>query len=243
MKKTWTKDDINFLIEKYPLYGREYCSINLDRTKESIYSKVKELKINRKFLGQSNKWSLNEIDFLRTNYSTYGSELVAKELNREISDIIKKANSLNIKYSDTQHKLKNNRRGFKLRSNKVNYNTFLKFNTPEIVYILGLIWGDGNINVNLSRIVVNMIESDMIELIDVFRKTGDWNISKPIKKFFNNKRVNNQLCVSTHNILLVNELIKYKFDLKSYINPQILLEYIDKIYHSYFFRGFFGCRW
>jgi hypothetical protein len=45
MKNKWTQDEINFLIENYPSYGKEYCAKKLNREGSSIFKKASRLKL------------------------------------------------------------------------------------------------------------------------------------------------------------------------------------------------------
>jgi hypothetical protein len=45
MKNKWTQDEINFLIENYPSYGKEYCEKKLNREGSSIFKKASRLKL------------------------------------------------------------------------------------------------------------------------------------------------------------------------------------------------------
>jgi len=234
----WTNNEILFLKTNYPIFGMKYCSIKLNRTKESVYSKVKELKVKRNSIRYTNKWSKNKINFLFKNYNMRGSEYCSGFLNKSSEEVRKKANSLGILLNKNIFNKIKKENGIKIRSNRVDYNTFLKFNTKEIVYILGLLWGDGNLCKTANRISVNMARNDIIKLIPIFKKTGDWIISKPIKKFFNGKEVKTQLNILTHNVNIVDKLMEYDFHKKSKGSAIKLLNVIDRSLWKYFFRGF-----
>jgi hypothetical protein len=45
MKNKWTQDEINFLNENYPSYGKEYCEKKLNREGSSIFKKASRLKL------------------------------------------------------------------------------------------------------------------------------------------------------------------------------------------------------
>ena|ERR1035437_10137672 len=235
----WTDNEILFLKKTYPIYGMKYCSNKLNRTKESVYSKTKEFKIKRNSIRYTNNWSEKDIDILIKNYSIMGSNYCSILLNKSSEDIRKKANSLGFLLNEELFNQIKKENGLKNRSNRVDYNTFLKFNTKEIVYILGLLWGDGNLHKKNNCISVNMAEEDIKELIPVFNKIGNWIIGKPVKKFFNNKQVKNQISILTHNFYITEKLMKYDFHEKSKKSAIKLLNNIDKSFINYFFRGFF----
>lgn len=235
----WTNNEIQYLKINYPIYGMIYCSVELNRTKESIYSKVKELQIKRNSIRYTERWSKEDIDFIIENYNKKGSKYCSVILNKNSKKTTKKANSLDILLNNEIFNEVKKENGIKIRSNSVDYNTFLKFDTKEIVYILGLLWGDGNLNIKYNRISINMAEHDINELISIFKKTGDWIISKPFKKYFKNKEVKTQRSISTHNINIAEKLINLDFHEKSKQSAIKLLNNIDKSLINYFFRGFF----
>lgn len=243
MVNKWNDKDIQILIETYPYYGQKYCSNLLNRSKESIYSKVKELNINR-IKNHSIKWTKNKIDFIIENYSKIGSVECSKYINISPIEILRKANYLGIKLNDDIRNEINVVNGLKRRSNKVNYKEFLKFDKPEVIYILGLIWGDGYVRKENNLISINMIEKDILNLIPIFNEVGDWNISNPYKKYHNAKRVNNQITINTYNAIIVDKLIDCDYHLKSINSAIKILKLVNKNFWNYFFRGFFdadGC--
>lgn len=62
----------------------------------------------------------------------------------------------------------------------------------ESSYILGLLWADGHIREGDKLTSINCSEDDINDVTEVFLKTGHWNISKPIIKTHNGKKVKTQ---------------------------------------------------
>ena len=123
----WKKEEIDFLIENYNIIGRVQCAIILNRSVDSVASKIKDGKLN---LISKEMWSDNDLKFLNNNYAKYGVNYCAEKLKVNRRRIISKANSLGLKTdiiikSENKNKL------------KVNYDLFNNNFTKESVYILG----------------------------------------------------------------------------------------------------------
>lgn len=230
----WKKEEIDFLIENYNIIGRVQCSIILNRSIDSVASKIKDGKLN---LISKEMWSDNDLKFLNNNYAKYGVNYCTEKLNVNRRRIISKANSLGLKTdiiikSENKNKL------------KVNYDLFNNNFTKESVYILGLLWADGHVRKENKTTSISCIESDINEVIPIFLKTGNWMISNSIKKYFNNNQVKTQKKISTTTWGLFNILEKYGFLNKSIGCPINLLNIIPYNLKKYWFRGFLdgdGC--
>lgn len=187
--KNYTKEEIDFLKINYPLYGGEYCSQELQRTKNSILSKTKRLNIL---------------------------------LNSEIKNEIKKKNSL-AWYDKIPDK-----------SYNVGYEQFQEIKTPDIAYILGILWSDGSITQknNHNDIILEILKNDLDEIKKIFERVGKWN-------FYYRKRKNRKEMgiLKTSNRPLVNYLFSLDFNRKSFKSPDNLIEKIPNELKKYFFRG------
>lgn len=112
----------------------------------------------------------------------------------------------------------------------VNPSTFLNVTTPEVAYILGLLWADGNIY--KTKIAIECVEEDLKTLKHIFDKTGKWgsyirhrNIKwKPI------------LNIWTTNKVIVEFLNKHNYSSKS-IDSTSILSIIPENLQHYWFRG------
>ena len=100
-----------------------------------------------------------EIKFLYENYPTKGWEFCAKQLNLTKIQIYDMCARRNIR---------------RFKRIKVDHNQFVNVSTPETAYILGLIFGDGNLS-DKRDISVALVKEDMDSLLNIFKKTGDWN--------------------------------------------------------------------
>ena len=130
------------------------------------------------------------------------------------------------------------------KKKKVKFKLFNDEITKESAYILGLLWADGHIRTDKKLTTINCIKTDIDEIIPVFNKTGDWNISNPIKKTFEGNLVKTQLRLSTTTWGLFDILSNYGYIDKSNGTPDITLSNIPKEYKKYWFRGYLdgdGC--
>ena len=132
----------------------------------------------------------------------------------------------------------------KINKKKVKFELFNNEITEESAYILGLLWADGHILVNKKATIINCIETDINDVEKVFLKTGDWLISKPIKKTFNGKEVKNQKKISTTTWGLFNILKENEYIIKSFSSPNKILSTIPVKFKKYWYRGYLdgdGC--
>lgn len=169
----WSKEEDTFLIENYYKIGILECSILLNRKKKSISYRAKKLNV----IKATHYWSEKEISFLKENYSVYDIKSLSSKLDRSIDSIRYMAGNLNLKVDKSLHykrlsesKLKNHK---KFEEFKVNPNIFLNIETSEIAYILGMLWSDGYLYKNTISLWLK--EEGGKVLIDVFKRTGEWN--------------------------------------------------------------------
>ena len=130
------------------------------------------------------------------------------------------------------------------KKKNVNFKLFNDEITKDSAYILGLLWADGHIRTDKKLTTINCIKTDIDDVIPVFNKTGDWNISNPIKKTFDGNPVKTQLRLSTTTWGLFDILSNYGYLNKSNGTPDITLSNIPKEYKKYWFRGYLdgdGC--
>jgi hypothetical protein len=126
----------------------------------------------------------------------------------------------------------------------VNFKLFEENLTKESSYILGLLWADGHLMKKSKLTSINMSADDILEIKDIFLKTGNWRISPPFKKFFNNKEVKSQIKISSTTWGLYYILEKYNYLQKSSVSPDYLLNNMPQNLKKYWFRGYLdgdGC--
>ena len=126
IKKNWTKNEVNFLINNYEENGMNYCSNILNRTKDIV--RYKAYKLGLKYKHGLKKYSDKEIDFLRRNAYKYNLEDLSKTINRSKESLGIKLRNLNIPIQKTKA--------------SVNCD-FFKTWSHDMAYILGFLHADG----------------------------------------------------------------------------------------------------
>lgn len=122
----------------------------------------------------------------------------------------------------------------------VNADFFTKVNTPEIAYLLGIIWADGYVDKKSFRIVLSIVESDANTIEALIMKTGKWNVR--IWQPPGNRK--SQKSFVTHNKVIHNLLSSCNYQLKSVSSACKILDLIPEEMRCYFWRGYFdgdGC--
>lgn len=113
----------------------------------------------------------------------------------------------------------------------INLEQFTSPNTPEVCYILGLIWADGYIQ-KTGAIKVALIKDDMEEVYHIFLKTGKWNMSYRERE---NRKV--QMQVYKNHTSLRDFLYKNGYQSKSNGSADKILSIIPENLKHYWFRG------
>lgn len=117
---------------------------------------------------------------------------------------------------------------------------FIQANTPEVVYLLGILWADGYVDKKNFRIVLSIVESDANIIETLIMKTGRWNIrawQPPGKR-------KKQKCFTTSNKKIHQFLSENDYQSKSTSSACKILNCIPEKLHCYFWRGYFdgdGC--
>ena len=183
------------------------------------------------------KWTNYEIEYLKNNYKVNGVDYCVEGLGCNRRRIISKANLMGLK-TDVVNKREN------LNKSSVNYNLFNTTMTKESVYILGLLWADGHVRKENKTTSISCVQTDIDEVTTIFLKTGDWLISKPIKKYFNGDEVKTQKKIHTTTWGLFEILKDYGFLCKTTSSPNDMLIKIPNKLKKYWFRGYLdgdGC--
>lgn len=161
-KDMWTEKEIDFLKAHYE--EMEYVDIGkiLNRTKDSVRYKLKDLGLTKK-----NGWSQKEIQYLKDNFQSQSKREIASYLNRTPNSIQIKANKLGLK-----------------KDEKYIYNVdfFECINTEEKAYWLGFIMADGYINQRgtSAELGIELAIKD-IEHLKKFNKSINGNIEVTIR--------------------------------------------------------------
>jgi len=185
------------------------------------------------------KYTIEEIEFLRTNYPKYGACYCSKILNRPaycLYPVVKryKIQQRTGKYLSKHPSMMN-----------ININQFLTIDKMETAYFLGFLWADGNIisyksnKINHHRISLEINSKDMNDILPYINKLGKWCIQNRVRKDW--KPVSS---ISTNNKELFNFLKNNDYNIKSSTTPTKILNTIPDNLKMYFWRGYFdgdGC--
>lgn len=187
------------------------------------------------------KWTKEELLFLQENFPKYGSQYCAKHLDRTIQSIQSQCKIYKI-YMPRDIKIKNIiNRVNQSKKYVINKNMFYNIETPEIAYILGLLWADGSLrDSNSSRITITLIKDDFQDVLDIFNKVGNWSIKE--RKYSCHK--NTVITLQCYDRELHSFLSNLGFMEKSYISAERVIDHIPKHLQHYFWRGYFdgdGC--
>ncbi len=180
-------------------------------------------------------FSESDVEFLIKNYPENGAKFCAEILHRTEGSIRIKAFKLKLKLNHgVLQKIKRENFSTKDPSKyKVNPNQFLKINTKEVAYILGILWADGFIYSKKYQAIRLEIKSEDMKCIDyIFKETGKWTITHR-----NRKNRQPQSTIQTSNKILVEFLLQkgyYPHSIES--ADKILFLIPDELKH-YWFRG------
>lgn len=191
------------------------------------------------------KWTTEEIDFLKENYTITGVEECSIKLNRTHNSIIRKANRLNLKVDKNitnSIKSKKAKILWDNRYEKIINNNFIKkiktdiYNIDEkFAYVLGYLWGDGYLHHQgkngLNFISLEIDKKDGEEIKNIMCEIANWKIY-----YRNRKNKQSQMNFFLGNKKFVEYLLSLNFDKKSYIKHSIIKK-IPKKNRKYFYLG------
>lgn len=195
-------------------------------------------------MNQIKKITENEINFIKDNYTENGAIFCSKALNIKRQRVSYIANCiLKIKLSP---KLKLHYSSI-AATNKpydkysVNPTQFFNIQSPEIAYILGILWADGHVQVHFNhknhphyRVTLSTTYPDIDEILPTFLKTGKWSVYE--KKTYNKKH-KRAFGINTSNRPLTEFLISKDYKTKSWDSADKILKEIPEHLQHYWFRG------
>lgn len=122
-----------------------------------------------------------------------------------------------------------------INATKFNPEIFTTIQTPEVAYILGLLWADGYIYTNpkrsCNRVCIESLESDLSTLLPIFMQTGCW-------RSYGRNRDNRkpQMCIHISNKIFCHFLIENNYKSKLESACKIISKIPNNLKH-YWFRG------
>jgi hypothetical protein len=185
-------------------------------------------------------WTPDEFKFLQENYPILGKEKCAKLLNLTLEQIHSKVTKSKIKLTTSTRTLLS-KNSWIIRSNTktskdyhVNPDQFINISTPEVSYILGLLWADGYVvsKNHTQRISIECQRDDLEKLAFIFTKTGTWAM-----RFRKRKNRKEQMQIDTNNKKLVEFLITNDYHVKSGNSADKILSNIPDNLKHFWFRG------
>jgi hypothetical protein len=126
------------------------------------------------------------------------------------------------------------------QSYRVNADLFCNITSPEVAYVLGLLWADGHVRKTYYEIVIEADATDLAEIRWVFDRLGDWDHSIRVRK----GRTKAVAKLRTSNPLIHSLLKETDYLVKSTASPDKILARIPTDLHRFFWRGYIdgdGC--
>lgn len=182
------------------------------------------------------KYTEEEIDFIKNNYFEKGPRYCCEKLNKSYSSIVVKAYKLKIKHDPNVFMPKifeyNKNNCYRTNYTKY-YKKFTELKDPKYIYILGLLWADGNIYVKKPRhrISITLKIDDFLSLQDIFEYCGFSCYYRKRK----GKRMD-QGCAMLENKALAEFLFEMGYNNRKNSACKILSKIPEKLHH-YWFRG------
>lgn len=192
--------------------------------------------------------SQEEIDFIRINYPTKGGRYCAEVLNRTRYAINNIANKHGIKIKE--HEISNIFTTLRRKNNKdynVDADLFINPTNPSVIYTLGLLWADGNLNKyknSMRSICLKSTYPDGDEFYKIMSSFGKWNYYKYNLKNKHYKNLKPSIQIVTNNRPLFEYLELMGYSSKSITSADKILNTIPLNLKHYWFRGLFdgdGC--
>jgi hypothetical protein len=118
-------------------------------------------------------------------------------------------------------------------STKINHEYFTLTQTPESIYILGLLWADGYVSKTTNSINLQCLKEDIDYFYPIFQTTGKYNLYYK-KQSLNNKMSGTINCSSYHFHSFLKE---NGYFTKSTSSHKKILSIIPHHLHSYFILG------
>ena len=184
-----------------------------------------------------------QIDFIKQNYPDNGGDFCAKALNIPKWRVMKKASRLKLKLTeDLYNKIQTTKWELEWKQRhekrqKLEFDNFIcNVNTPESIYFLGFLWGDGHLEKLTNRISININKEDGESLLNNFIKVLPFKVTTRKTNRYN-KKCSDQMCFRINNKFIHDFLKDNDYLIKSGTSPNKILSFIPEIYQYYWWRG------
>lgn len=180
-----------------------------------------------------------EVDnLIRQRYPFEGSTGLSRELGLTQESIRRIARRLGVSTTpEVRHRIRTASRPANSKY-VVDATQFINVTTPEVAYILGLIWADGHIaptSTHSGLVTIHNVTADVLDIQSVFLKTGDWRFYTQRSP---RKTWQPQTQVTTSGAALFNHLRAHDYTTKSAAPTKILSTIPEHLRH-YWWRGYF----
>jgi hypothetical protein len=119
-------------------------------------------------------------------------------------------------------------------SYRLNPERFETVTTPEVAYVLGLLWADGYLRKAYYTIAIELQLTDMLMVKPTFDKVGDWHYRERTRK----GRTRPVACLNVANQRVHELLCSWDYLEKSHLSPTKVLAHIPSSLHPLFWRGY-----
>jgi intein/homing endonuclease len=109
-------------------------------------------------------------------------------------------------------------------------------NKPEVLYILGFIWADGNLYKDSINISIKQTDFDNIS--SIFNQVGNWGYHTRERQSKQTDKTYITTKISINDKKLANFLLKNDFNIKSHTSPNKILSIIPNELKNHFYRGY-----
>lgn len=210
--KLWTEQEDEYLKTNYLNFKYSDIAKNLGKNVNSVFYRASHLNLIK-----YKKWSKSEIDFLKDNYLTLTDNEISILLNKNSKYVKQTRRNLKLKKFD-KHRL------------KIYNNHFNEHFTTYKAYILGVIFGDGNIS--KYRIKLDVIDEDFaIE----FKQKIEFAYKKEASIIsYINSANNKSYIVSLYSVPAINNILKFKNVpfIQSLNNTRLIIPFLKGLYDS-----------
>ncbi len=216
-----------FLKQNYEELGYKRCAEVLGISPRLCRRKAGALGLCRPLNKKFNKLSEAQIEFIKNNYKLLGPRGCAKAIGITEGHVGK----IGVEYDICMDKKYNH---------SILLNNLKNVSSPEMAYVLGLLWADGTVSKYSLRI--NLIQKDMKNIEHIFDATGEWG--KYYHTYKNQPTWKTQKILSITNKETCDYLKSLDYNKKSIVSPSKVLNIIPEDLKYFWWRGFFdgdGC--